>query len=190
MWTRETLAKHIDSGATIRFLFFWGHTPKRAGHVDASCLSQWFPRAFTHEGVRYATAEHFMMASKARLFRDARALEAILAAPSPAEAKSLGRTVRDYDDDAWERARFDAVVRGNVAKFGGHTDLWTFLDATGDKVLVEASPRDTVWGIGLGASNPVARDPSKWRGRNLLGFALMEARESLRDADQGATFMT
>ena len=177
--TRAELIAAIAKGHAPEFLFFWGHTPKREGVVDASCLSQWFSRAFEIDGVRYATAEHFMMASKAKLFADERAHAEILRAKSPADAKAAGRAVRDYDDAKWERARFDAVVRGNVAKFGQHDDLRAFLIATRDRVLVEAAPRDTIWGIGLGASNPVARDPSKWRGRNLLGFALMEARASL-----------
>jgi ribA/ribD-fused uncharacterized protein len=176
MWTREQLAAHLAGGASVDFLFFWGHTPKRPGVVDAACLSQWFDRAFDVDGVRYATAEHFMMAAKARLFGDAAALARVLASRTPADAKAIGREVRDYDDAAWERARVDAVVRGNVAKFAQHEDLRRFLVGTRELVLVEASPRDTIWGIGLGASNPKARDPARWRGRNLLGFALMEAR--------------
>lgn len=88
--------------------------------------------------------------------------------------------MRGYDDRAWERSRLDVVVRGNVAKLGAHDDLRTFLLATDDRVLVEASPRDRIWGIGMGASKPDARVPSRWRGRNLLGFALMEARARLR----------
>jgi ribA/ribD-fused uncharacterized protein len=179
MWTRETLIEHIAGGASPTFLLFWGHTPKDPRAVDASCLSQWFPRSFVEDGVRYATAEHYMMAAKARLFGDEGALEAILAAGTPAEAKAIGRNVRNYDEEAWGRARGQAVVRGNVAKFGHNKELGTFLRETGDKVLVEASPRDRIWGIGLGASNPDARVPAKWRGRNLLGFALMAAREEL-----------
>ncbi len=136
MWTREKLAAHLASGADVDFLFFWGHTPKRAGAVDASCLSQWFERAFEVDGVRYATAEHFMMASKAKLFGDKEAFARVLRAPSPADAKAIGRTVRDYDDVKWERARFDAVVRGNVAKFSQHEDLRRFLLGTRERFLV------------------------------------------------------
>jgi ribA/ribD-fused uncharacterized protein len=163
----------------VEYLFFWGHTPRDPTKVDASCLSQWFPASFTDEGVRYATAEHYMMAAKARLFGDAEALEAILSAPSPAEAKAIGRSVRNYDDGEWARARSEAVVRGNVAKFEQNEELGRFLRATGERILVEASPRDRIWGIGLGASNPDARRPSRWRGLNLLGFALTEARARL-----------
>lgn len=179
MWTRERLIAHMAGGARVKFLFFWGHKPARPGAVDASCLSQWFPRSFTVDGVRYATAEHFMMAEKARLFGDEEALARTLEAKSPAAAKKFGRQVRGYDDAAWEAARFDAVVRGNIAKFEQNEDLGLFLAGTGSRVLVEASPRDRIWGIGMGASNPAASEPSRWRGRNLLGFALMEVRSAL-----------
>ncbi|MCA9584725.1 MAG: NADAR family protein [Myxococcales bacterium] len=179
MWTRDRLIADVDAGATPRFLFFWGHTPKDPAVVDASCLSQWFPRSFDVDGVSYATAEHFMMAEKARLFGDEARLHDILAAATPAAAKAQGRAVTPYDESRWTAARFDAVVRGNVAKFAAHADLCAFLKGTGDRVLVEASPRDRVWGIGMGAKNPLARSPSQWRGQNLLGFALMEARARL-----------
>lgn len=179
MWTRDALVEHLAKGNTVDFLFFWGHTPKKEGVVDASCLSQWFPASFEVDGVTYRTAEHAMMAEKARLFGDADALAEILASTSPAEAKAYGRKVRGYDDVAWGRARAEAVVRGNVAKFGQNAELGRFLEGTGSRVLVEASPRDRIWGIGMGASNPDAPIPSRWRGRNLLGFALMEARARL-----------
>jgi len=179
MKTREDLIERLRRGETFDFLFFWGHTPKENGVVDKSCLSQWFPSAFVVEGVRYASAEHFMMAEKARLFRDEEMLGKILESKTPAEAKAFGRAVSNYDDRAWGRFRSEAVVRGNVAKFDQNANLRTFLLGTGEKVIVEASPRDRIWGIGMGASNPDARDPKKWRGLNLLGFALMEARVSL-----------
>jgi ribA/ribD-fused uncharacterized protein len=178
MRTREELVAFLEH-STADYFLFWGHTQKVEGVVDRSCLSQWFPRAFVLDGVRYDTAEHFMMAEKARLFEDDAALAAILEAKSPADAKALGRAVRNFDPGAWSSARFDAVVRGNVAKFGQHADLAAFLRGTGDTVIVEASPRDRIWGIGMGASNPDARVPARWRGQNLLGFALMEARARL-----------
>lgn len=120
-----------------------------------------------------------MMAEKARLFGDDAALARVLAAASPAEAKAVGREVRGYDDARWEEARAAAVVRGNLAKFGQNAELGSFLASTGARVLVEASPHDRIWGIGMAASNPDARDPARWRGRNLLGFALMDVRAQL-----------
>ena len=179
MWTREALVAHLTAGGTVDYLLFWGHSPKRPDVTDASCLSQWFPARFELDGISYATAEHFMMAEKARLFGDESALARILASTSPSEAKAHGRSVQNYSDAAWERARLEAVVRGNVAKFGQNEALGAFLRSTRERVLVEASPRDRIWGIGMGASNPDARIPARWRGRNLLGFALMEARVRL-----------
>jgi ribA/ribD-fused uncharacterized protein len=179
MWTRERLVAHLGAGGTVDYLLFWGHTPKDPAIVDASCLSQWFPAPFEVDRIRYPTAEHWMMAEKARLFGDEAALAAILRAGTPAEAKAHGRAVRGYSDDAWASARDKAVVSGNVAKFGQNDALGTFLRSTKDRVLVEASPRDRIWGIGMGASNPDARIPARWRGLNLLGFALMEARARL-----------
>lgn len=177
--TREELAQLIAAGARVKWLMFWGHQPQRDGSIGAGVLSQWWPSPFTVDGVRYASAEHWMMAGKARLFGDEASFEAIVAAPTPAQAKKLGRLVRDFDEARWAAARFELVVAGNVAKFSQDSALRTYLCGTGDRVLVEASPRDRVWGIGLGASNDRATDPSQWRGQNLLGFALMEARARL-----------
>ncbi|MFO0737927.1 MAG: NADAR family protein [Labilithrix sp.] len=182
LWTRASLTAHLAAGHPIDFLLFWGHTPKLPGAVDKSCLSQWFPASFVLDGVTYRTAEHFMMAEKARLFRDDDALRVILEAATPADAKKAGRAVRGYDDQAWGKQRSLSVVKGNVAKFDQNEAMGAFLRSTGDSILVECSPRDRIWGIGMGASNPDARDPSKWRGQNLLGFALVAARAELRGA--------
>jgi ribA/ribD-fused uncharacterized protein len=179
-WSRERLMVEEAGGASSDYVFFWGHTPMRDGIVDPTCFSQWFSRGFDVEGVRYRTAEHFMMAAKADLFGDDAARSAILMAETPAAAKALGRAVQRFDESRWEHARSDIVLRGNLAKFGQHEDLRAYLLSTGEKVLVEASPHDRIWGIGMRASNPDARIPARWRGANLLGFALMEVRERLR----------
>ena len=175
----DQLREFVAAGGKPKYLMFWGHTPPRDGQVGKHCFSQWWPATFTVDGVDYASAEHFMMAAKARLFGDDAAVAEILAASHPAEAKALGRKVRGYADDVWARHRFGLVVEGNVAKFGQHADLRDFLLGTGDRVIVEASPRDRIWGIGLGAGNERAANPEEWRGMNLLGFALMEARQRL-----------
>ncbi|MCK9878451.1 NADAR family protein [Frankia sp. Ag45/Mut15] len=167
-------------GVALPFRFFWGHRPTAGGGVGASCLSQWFASAFTVDGQRYATAEHFMMAGKARLFGDDETAEAILAAPDPARAKALGRRVRGFDEATWERHRYGIVAAGNLAKFSQDDRLRGFLRGTGDDVLVEASPLDAVWGIGLTATDPRAGSPVAWPGLNLLGFALMDVRAALR----------
>lgn len=121
-----------------------------------------------------------MMAEKARLFNDLETCDKIIAADSPSEAKRLGRTATPFADEIWKTKCFEIVVAGNVAKFSQNEDLRSILERTGDKVLVEAAPRDRIWGIGMGASHENATQPEKWRGKNLLGFALMEVRERLR----------
>ncbi|MFE7765096.1 NADAR family protein [Streptomyces sp. NPDC057438] len=174
-----TLTEAVRAGAKVRYLHFWGHRPQADGRIGASCLSQWWPSPFTVDGVEYATAEHWMMASKARLFGDAEAERRAVAAAGPAQAKKIGRLVRGFDEALWERERFAIVAEGSFHKFAAHSDLRAFLIGTGRRVLVEASPLDRVWGIGLAADDERAMDPARWRGPNLLGFALMAARERL-----------
>jgi ribA/ribD-fused uncharacterized protein len=179
--TREELIGAISGGERPKYVFFWGHRPLPNGEIGKSCFSQWWEGApFTVDGLTYVTAEHFMMAEKARLFGDDAARERILQARNPGAAKRLGREVRGFDNERWEAARFELVVQGNHAKFGQHPALREFLLNTGDRVLVEASPVDNIWGIGLAADDPAAQHPDRWRGLNLLGFALMEVRARLR----------
>lgn len=173
------LLRHIESGAPVKYLHFWGHRPQRDGTVGASCLSQWWPAPFLLDGVEFPSAEHYMMWRKARLFDDHATAERIRTASHPNEAKTLGRLITPFDEPTWVRERFDIVVAGSVAKFGQHEDLRAFLLGTGDRVLVEASPLDRVWGIGLAAGDASADEPARWRGLNLLGFALMRARHEL-----------
>lgn len=173
------LTAALDAGQTVKYLHFWGHRPRPDGSIGASCLSQWWPAAFTVDGREFATAEHWMMWHKATLFGDHAIAERVLAAGHPHRAKALGRQVRDFDEATWTARRYEIVVAGSVAKFAQHEPLRRFLLGTGDRVLVEASPTDRVWGIGLTADDPRAADPATWRGDNLLGFALMEARATL-----------
>ena len=178
------LVTSVAAGGRVRFLHFWGHRAQPDGTAGAGCLSQWWPAPFTVDGVEYQTAEHWMMAGKARLFGDVEAERRAVAAPHPRAAKSVGRTVRGFDEGRWATARFDLVAEGNVHKFDQHPDLSRFLLGTRGRVLVEASPRDRIWGIGLAATDPRADQPASWQGLNLLGFALMEARERLAGREQ------
>jgi len=184
--SNEELLAYMSRGYEVDLLLFWGHQASRDGSLSKSCFSQWYEAPFTVEGDTYRTAEHFMMAGKARLFDEAAAREKILAARTPGEAKKLGREIRSFDEAIWSEARFDLVTRGNVAKFTQNPALGAFLLGTGDKVLVEASPLDAIWGIGLAATDPAARDPHNWQGLNLLGYALMVARDELRRVARSA----
>lgn len=176
----DALVRAVRTGERVKYLHFWGHTPRRDGTLGSSCLSQWWLSPFTVDGVEYGTAEHWMMAAKARLFSDAEAEAAVLASRTPAEAKKAGRLVRGFDEAIWERERFGIVVEGSVHKFASTPALSSFLVGTGSRVLVEASPMDRIWGVGLAADDERIQDPERWLGPNLLGFALMEARERLR----------
>jgi len=167
------------AGGRVKYMFFWGNRPQPDGSIGSGCLSQWWPAPFVVDGIRYATAEHYMMTSKARLFGDDAIAARMLAAPHPGAVKALGRQVHGFDQDIWDAHRFELVVAGTVAKFGQHPNLGRYLSGTGSRVLVEASPVDRVWGIGLSATDPRAHDPAQWRGSNLLGFALMHARAQL-----------
>ena len=178
----EALRARHAAGERFEYLCFWGHRGRADGAPSKACFSQWFPAPFEVDGVRYATAEHWMMAEKARLFGDDAALAKVLAHDDPAKAKAAGRGVRGFDEARWADRRFDSVVAGNRAKFAAHPPLRAFLLATGDRVLAEASPVDPVWGIGLAADATAALDPTRWRGLNLLGFALMAVREALAGA--------
>lgn len=177
----QLLALHAGR-ARPKYLFFWGHTPARDGSITKSCFSQWWAAPFSIDGITYPTAEHWMMASKARLFGDSDTLAKILSCGHPKQAKDLGRGVTGFDETTWLAHRFDLVVRGNEAKFRQHPPLGDFLLGTGERVLVEASPVDRIWGIGLAEDDDRAEKPGEWRGLNLLGFALMEARDRLRMA--------
>jgi len=176
----RSLAAAVAAGGRPKYLFFWGHTPKIDGAVGAWVLSQWYPAPFEVDGVRYFTAEHWMMAEKARLFGDERARKEILAVHGPADAKAKGRQVEGFSDAVWDARRFELVVDGSVHKFSQQPALREYLlEKTKGQVLVEASPVDRVWGIGLAQDDPHATKPAQWRGENLLGFALMEARARL-----------
>lgn len=168
-----------ERGEQLRYLMFWGHRPAPDGRITASCLSQWWPAAFTIDGVSYATAEHAMMAGKARVFGDDDSETRVLADPDPRAAKAAGRAVRGFDAAVWAARAYDIVVAANVAKFGQNPELEAFLLGTAGQVLVEASPDDRVWGIGLAATDAAAASASTWKGTNLLGFALMDARDRL-----------
>ena len=179
-YNRELLIERQKQAEKLRFIPFWGHTPNPK-KVNKACLSQWYDCRFEVDGVQYHTAEQYMMAQKATLFCDMTTYAKIMAADNPKDYKALGREVQFFEPATWDHAKYGIVLRGNLAKFGQNPELWAYLDGTGDSVLVEASPYDSIWGVKLGIDDPRIEDPTQWGGENLLGFALMESRDILRE---------
>ncbi|MFK7774540.1 MAG: NADAR family protein [Saprospiraceae bacterium] len=175
----DWIYEEAQSNKQIKYLFFWGHQPSKDGSITSSCLSQWWLCEFVVDDILYKSAEHWMMAEKARLFQDNEILEKIINCQSPAEAKKLGRQVRNFEVEKWNEARYEIVKKGNHFKFEQNVEMKTFLRNTKNRVLVEASPVDPIWGIGLAKDNRKSQYPNQWKGLNLLGFALMEVREEL-----------
>jgi ribA/ribD-fused uncharacterized protein len=176
------LRKRCAQGEVFDYLHFWGHAKQPGSAMTKACLSLWFDAPFVVDGITYATAEHWMMASKANLFNDDETRLRIVASKDPADAKALGRRVRNYVENLWKDACRRIVTEGNVAKFSQNETLKDFLLSTGSAILVEASPYDRVWGIGLKEDDQGAIHPDTWEGDNMLGFALMDVREILRQA--------
>lgn len=165
----DWLIVQYRSKKKLKYLYFWGHTPRADGEISNACFSQWWQLSpFVVDNVTYATAEHYMMAQKALLFNDTAIFEQIIQSKHPKQAKELGRKVANFDEKVWNEHRFDIVVNGNLAKFSQHEDLKAFLLGTGERVLVEASPFDKIWGVGL------AKDDEKMANiiNKLSGFVL------------------
>ena len=183
-YTRQWLQQEFAAGRTRELCLFWGHQPDQDGQLTKSCLSQWWMEDFWSIADTYLCMEQYMMAGKAALFGDEEIRKEILACSDPKRIKALGRKVRGFDQEVWDNFKYAIVLGGNWCKFSQNRDLREFLLSTGDSVLVEASPYDNIWGIRLAACSPEAQDPMKWRGQNLLGFALMEVRDELRRVTQ------
>ena len=147
------------------YVLFWGGP-----------FSQWYKSSFVIDGITFNTCEQYMMYKKAVLFGDHKTAESILKTSDPKQQKRLGRQVKNFNDSKWMEHAFDYVVEGNIAKFSQNDVLYNYMFNSKGKTFVEASPLDTRWGIGLAADHPDAKNPSKWKGENLLGKALNETR--------------
>lgn len=156
---------------TSSHIYFWG-----------TYLSNWHSCSFKDsQGTQYNTTEKYMMYQKALLFKDYETADLIMKARDPKEQKSLGRKVKNFNEAIWNTKKYEVVVQGNLYKFLQNEDLKAALLKTGDKILVEGSPVDFIWGVGLKWDNPLILDEKNWRGENLLGKALMDVRKILRN---------
>jgi len=154
---------------TEEFVFFWG-----------GICSQWYSSWFEIDGQKYSCAEQYMMYKKALLFEDEDVANAIMRTQNPMEQKALGRKVRGFNKDKWEEVCREYVYEANYAKFTQNPDLLFELVSYGDRDIVEASPEDPIWGIGMHETNPDIFDRTKWKGTNWLGEAIMRVRDTLK----------
>ena len=177
----DSIKRMVSTDPNVRFIYFWGHTPSVKG-ITETCLSQWYDVEFEIAGVKYNTAEQYMMAQKALLFDDKEVFDQIMLADNPRDYKALGRKIRNFDSNVWDVRKYDIVVEGNRAKFSQNDDLKEYLLSTGDAILVEASPYDRIWGIGLYPGQAAKGTVDQWRGLNFLGAALMDVRDWLKEA--------
>lgn len=155
-----------------KFTYFWGEAP----------FSQWSPATFVVNGITYNCTEQWMMAEKARMFNDEETLAKIMAATHPRDQKKLGRQVKGFEVDKWNASAKDVVYAGNRAKFTQNPDMLAELLATTGTTLVEASPYDKIWGIGMSdfeAKGCGGR--AGWRGLNWLGEVLTLLRDDINN---------
>lgn len=152
---------------TDKYVFFWG---------NQSTFSNWYLESFQHAGVWYNCSEQFMMQQKALLFKDYEQAEIIMRSPSPRDQKALGRGVYGFDRETWMRECIDIMVPGLVSKFTQSPKALQEIINSGDRIIVEASPTDRIWGIGMKQNDEGVEDQSNWKGLNLLGTCLMKSR--------------
>lgn len=176
----NNLISDYKSGKNLEYIYFWGHHPKKDGGITKSCFSQWWKSSFDVGHAKYLFMEQYMMAEKARLFGDKEIEGKIMSCNNPNEIKGLGRKVRGFDENIWNNIKYSIVVNGNYNKFMQNEKLKAYLLSTEDKILVEASPYDNIWGIQMSENDEEIKNPELWRGENLLGFALMEVRNEIR----------
>lgn len=153
---------------TNEFVFFYG-----------GIYSQWYAYNMEVDGVMYNCAEQYMMAMKAKTFNDTASLQKIMSTDDPSYQKALGRKVAGFDPNVWNSVAKNHVIKANLAKFSG--SLKQQLLNTGDREIVEASPYDKIWGIGLGMTDARIFDKAKWQGTNWLGECIMEVRETFKE---------
>jgi ribA/ribD-fused uncharacterized protein len=158
---------------TDTHVFFWG-----------SEFSNWHDCKFEYLGNPFSNSEQAFMSRKAAYFEDWEGFEKILKyGHNPSVAKKLGREVKNFNAQEWMEVCFKEMVDVNLAKYSQNPGLKDLLLSTGEKTIVEASPYDKIWGIGLYWNNDDCLDETKWRGMNLLGKALMEVRKQLTIID-------
>lgn len=172
MFTQD-IKKHVKKINREDLIAFWKVSD------EYGYFSNWYISEFELDNIVYNSVEKYIMAKKATIFNDKDMLEKILNSNNQRDIKSYGRKVKNYDDKVWSKARYNIGLEAIKAKFSQNEMLKSKLLATKNKIIVEASPLDRIWGIGLSKNNDDILEPSKWRGTNILGDMLMQAREEI-----------
>jgi ribA/ribD-fused uncharacterized protein len=156
--------------STNKHVFFWN-----------GIYSQWHKAPMTIDGVQYNCCEQYMMHQKALTFGDLEISEEVLQTSNPKDQKGLGRQIKSFNKDKWDSVCLGIVYKGNLEKFRQNPDLLAELLSTGDRLLVEASPFDKIWGIGMAEEDPGVDDPANWKGLNLLGWSITLVKQQLKN---------
>jgi ribA/ribD-fused uncharacterized protein len=155
---------------TNKYVLFW-----------SGIYSQWYKANMKIDDIEYNTCEQYMMHQKALLFEDEEIAEEIMNEQDPSKQKFLGRRIKNFDKTIWDRHCLSIVFKGNLAKFSQNQHLKTALISTGDKIMVEASPKDNIWGIGMHFNDAGVENPANWKGNNLLGQAITLVKNELKN---------
>lgn len=154
---------------TNKYVFFWN-----------GIYSQWHKSPMTIGKVEYNSCEQYMMHQKALLFGDNEIAELIMVETNPREQKKYGRMIKNFDKSTWDKNCLAIVYEGNLAKFSQNLELKEEMLSTENKIFVEASPLDNIWGIGLDENAEGIENPSYWLGLNLLGQALTLVKKEIQ----------
>lgn len=153
---------------TDKYVFFWD-----------GIYSQWYKSPMIIDNITYVTAEQYMMHQKALHFGDTEIAEEVMVTRHPADQKKLGRKIKNFDKTSWDKVNLQIVYKGNYAKYTQNEELKQLLINTGDRLIVEASPEDVIWGIGLHENDPNIDNPLLWKGQNLLGWAITLVKQEI-----------
>ena len=154
---------------TDNYVFFWN-----------GIYSQWYKAQMTIDKMEYNSCEQYMMHQKALLFGDSEIAELIMNESNPKEQKKYGRMIKNFDKSVWDKNCLAIVYEGNLAKFSQNKDLKEEMLSTGNRIFVEASPFDNIWGIGMSEDSEGIENPSFWLGLNLLGQALTLVKQEIQ----------
>lgn len=157
---------------TNKYVFFWN-----------GIYSQWHQAPMEIDGIKYNCCEQYMMHQKALYFGDTEIAKKVMLATDPREQKQLGRQIKGFYKDVWDKVNLQIVYKGNYAKFTQNEDLKAELLSTGNRILVEASPYDPIWGIGIGEEEFGIDNPINWRGQNLLGWTITLVKQELQNGN-------